>query len=655
MSDGMVDESVDLVVIGGGSGGLSAAVSAYDSGVSNILVLEKNKDFGGILLQCIHNGFGLQRYKTDLTGPEYAHRAVVEAKKREGIVLQSEATVLKITPELEVHYSSAKTGYRIVKAGAIICATGCDERTRGAIRIPGDRPSGVMTAGLAQRYMNIEGFAVGKRFFILGSGDIGLIMARRVTLEGGDVLGVAELQPYSNGLTRNIFQCLDDFNIPLYLSHTVKSIHGKERLERIVLAQVDENYRFIPGTEKTFEVDALLLSVGLIPSNALLTSLGCKIHPKTDGAMVDESLQTSIPGVFSCGNSLHVHDLVDFVSMEGEIAGKSAARFLLSKREGVVNSVESTELIETVPLEGVSYLLPSILRPAQSDTFDLKFRVTRPFQNVNLLLKLNGQLLKKKKKNFLLPSEMENLRLTRDDFSSMSTVKKQIRIVTSPLRHAASLRLIPSDPTVGLKLPSSSCFEEKDVQAYTKEEQEKLSAVAKTYRYPGWAAVLLMIETGMRVGEALALRWRDVQIFNKRLYVNATIIRLANKNASRIQDSPKSKSSRRVIPLTNLAIKILEHQKMVSPGNFVFSDQNGNNLSYEALRYQVQKLASEAGVSYMGMHVFRHTFATNCYYKGVDVKILSRLLGHSNPSVTLNVYIHLYGDGFEEMYNAITS
>ena len=243
----------------------------------------------------------------------------------------------------------------------------------------------------------------------------------------------------------------------------------------------------------------------------------------------------------------------------------------------------------------------------------------------------------------------------KDDFSSMSTVKKQIRIVTSPLRHAASLRLIPSDPTVGLKLPSSSCFEEKDVQAYTKEEQEKLSAVAKTYRYPGWAAVLLMIETGMRVGEALALRWRDVQIFNKRLYVNATVIRLANKNASRIQDSPKSKSSRRVIPLTNLAIKILEHQKMVSPGNFVFSDQNGNNLSYEALRYQVQKLASEAGVSYMGMHVFRHTFATNCYYKGVDVKILSRLLGHSNPSVTLNVYIHLYGDGFEEMYNAITS
>ncbi len=241
----------------------------------------------------------------------------------------------------------------------------------------------------------------------------------------------------------------------------------------------------------------------------------------------------------------------------------------------------------------------------------------------------------------------------KSDFGSMSTVKKQMRIVTSPLKHAASMRIIPADPTVGVMLPSSSCFEEKDVQAYDKNEQKKLADVAWTFRRPGWAAVLLMIETGMRVGEVLALQWKDVQIFKKRLYVNATVIRLANKHASSVQGSPKSKSSRRVIPLTNFAIKVLERQKMVSSGPFVFSDGNGSNLSYEALRYQVLKLTEEAGVKYMGMHAFRHTFATNCYYKGIDIKILSRLLGHSNPSVTMNVYIHLYGDGFDEMYNAL--
>ena len=407
----------DLIIIGGGSAGLAAAVSAAENGVEKILILEKEDYAGGILLQCIHNGFGLHRFKEELTGPEYAARFVAQAQKFPGIEIKIRSMVLKITPEKEVHYSSEAEGYCVAKGKAVICATGCSERTRGAIRIPGDRPTGVMTAGLAQRYLNIDGYFVGKRVFILGSGDIGLIMARRMTLEGSKVLGVAELMPYSNGLTRNIVQCLNDFNIPLYLSHTVKQIIGKERLEKIILAQVDEKFQFVPGTDREFEVDTLLLSVGLIPSNPLLTEIGVRIHPKTGGPLVDENMQTSIPGIFSCGNSLHVHDLVDFVSMEGETAGLAAARYIQGKLEN------SADVIQTQPGAGVGYLLPETLHPGKDadgneKDFVLKFRVQKPFQNVSLVVKQNGEVLKKVKKPFLIPAEMENLTIRASELLS---------------------------------------------------------------------------------------------------------------------------------------------------------------------------------------------------------------------------------------------
>lgn len=441
-------EEFDLVIIGGGSAGLAAAKGALaacgtgradsgppvqplpsgsvgrsggeagrelggkpgSGGLMKILLLEKEEALGGILLQCVHNGFGLHRYREELTGPEYALRAAGEIDGAP-VEVRLGAMALKITPDLEVHYSGAKYGYRAAAAKAVVCATGCDERTRGAIRIPGDRPSGVMTAGLAQHYMNLDGFTVGRRVFILGSGDIGLIMARRVTLEGGTVLGVAELMPYSNGLARNVVQCLDDFGIPLYLSHTVKRIVGKERLEKVVIARVDEKFEFVPGTEKEFDADTLLLSVGLTPSVRLMAELGVKLHPKTGGPLVDEMFQTSVPGVFACGNGLHVHDLADCVSSEGEIAGAAAARFVRRQREpgGPGNAVR------TEPGNGISYLLPSFLHPDRAGEFQLKFRVSKPFRDVSLLLKLNGEPVKKTRKPYLLPAEMESLRVTRDE------------------------------------------------------------------------------------------------------------------------------------------------------------------------------------------------------------------------------------------------
>ena len=390
--------------VGRSTGKAETSGTAGSEGHLRILLLEKEEALGGILLQCAHNGFGLHRYQEELTGPEYALRAAGEIEGL-GVEVRLGAMALKITPDLEVHYSGKQCGYRVAAAKAVICATGCDERTRGAIRIPGDRPSGVMTAGLAQHYMNLDGFTVGRRVFILGSGDIGLIMARRVTLEGGTVLGVAELMPYSNGLARNVVQCLDDFGIPLYLSHTVKRIVGKERLEKIVIAQVDEKFEFVPGTEKEFNADTLLLSVGLTPSVRLLAELGVKLHPKTGGPLVDEMFQTSMPGIFACGNGLHVHDLADSVSSEGEIAGAAAARFVRCRKE----SVAAENVIRTEPRNGIAYLLPSFLHLNGADEFQLKFRAAKPFRDVSLLLKLNGKLVKKTRKPYLLPAEMESL------------------------------------------------------------------------------------------------------------------------------------------------------------------------------------------------------------------------------------------------------
>ena len=318
---------VDLVIIGGGPAGLAAACKAWESGLRDILILERDKELGGILNQCIHNGFGLHRFGEQLTGPEYAGR-FIDMLKDTGVKVQLDTMVLEVTPDKKVHCVSKEYGYQIIEAKSIVLGMGCRERTRGAIGTPGTRPAGVYTAGAAQRYVNMEGYLVGKRVLILGSGDIGLIMARRMTLEGAKVLACVEVMPYSGGLKRNIVQCLDDYGIPLKLSHTVVDIHGRQRLTGVTVAQVDEKGSPIPGTEEEIACDTLLLSCGLIPENELSRSMGLDLNPATNGPRVNESLETEIPGVFAAGNVLHVHDLVDFVSQEAAAAGKNAAKYL---------------------------------------------------------------------------------------------------------------------------------------------------------------------------------------------------------------------------------------------------------------------------------------------------------------------------------------
>ena len=408
----------DLVVIGGGSAGIAACVSAYDNGVNSILLLEKEKYLGGILLQCIHNGFGLHTYKEELTGPEYAHRASSELLKR-NIEYQLNSMVLDISDDFIVTYSNTD-GYHKVQAKAIICATGCSERTRGAIAIPGDRPQGVMSAGQAQKYLNIEGYMVGKKVFILGSGDIGLIMARRMVLEGANVLGVAEIMPYSNGLNRNIVQCLNDYDIPLYLSHTVKEIVGKSKLEKIILCQVDDKLQYIDGTEHEFEVDTLLLSVGLIPSNPLIEKLGVEIHPRTKGPIVDETYQTSIPGIFSCGNSLHVHDLVDFVSIEGSKAGYYASKFI----KGTLKNNNKINIISGL---GVSYVLPTTVNKDNVDQLQINFRSNKPFKTCNIVVKNKNEIIKTFKKTYIIPSEMEKIILNKELFENVDEIIVEVQ------------------------------------------------------------------------------------------------------------------------------------------------------------------------------------------------------------------------------------
>ena len=386
----------DLVIIGGGSAGLSSAIGAYDEGLRSILIIEKDKFLGGILLQCIHNGFGLEVFKSELTGPEYAFR-LEEMVKSRNINLLNNTIVTSIDNDKIITCINDLDGIIEIKAKAIICSTGAMERTKEAINIPGDRPNGVLTAGLAQKYMNIDGYLIGKRIFILGSGDIGLIMAKRMTLEGANVIGVAEIMPYSNGLSRNIVQCLHDFNIPLYLKHTVKKIIGKANLERIIISKVDDDFNYIDGTDIEIECDALLLSVGLIPYNPLLEKLNIIIDPITKGPVVNSHYETSIKGIFACGNGLHVHDLVDNVTKESMVAGKYAAKYV-NEQVNINNSfkIESGKMI--------SYVLPQI--GFVNEEVEVSFRVKTPLENKYIEIYQNDAIIKRVKKNFLLPSEM---------------------------------------------------------------------------------------------------------------------------------------------------------------------------------------------------------------------------------------------------------
>ena len=402
----------DLVVIGGGPGGLAAAIEAKKNGIDNILVIERDKELGGILQQCIHNGFGLHEFKEELTGPEYAQR-FIEKLLEMNIEYKLDTMVLDLTEDKKIHAINSKDGYMVIEAKAVILAMGCRERTRGAISIPGDRPSGVFTAGAAQRFINMEGYMVGKKVLILGSGDIGLIMARRLTLEGAEVKAVVELMPFSGGLTRNIVQCLDDYNIPLYLSHTVIDVVGKDRLEKVVIAKVDENRKPIPGTEKEYECDTLLLSVGLIPENDISRKTGLEIDRRTNGLIVNEMMETSAEGIFACGNVVHVHDLVDFVSAEARKAGAAAAKYI--KEE-----VKEGEYKEIINGKGITYTVPQKFRAENIDkALEIFMRVNNIYKNVKLEVKDEEKVLMSLNKQHLAPGEMEKVMVPKKILDTM--------------------------------------------------------------------------------------------------------------------------------------------------------------------------------------------------------------------------------------------
>lgn len=392
----------DIAIIGAGPAGLAAAVAAHEAGVKDILVIERDSEPGGILNQCIHNGFGLHRFGVELTVPEYAGR-YEDMLIGTGVKIQLGTMVIGIENRV-ISCVSKENGYEEISAGAIVLAMGCRERNRGPIFVPGDRGSGVFSAGSAQRYLNIEGYLVGRRVVILGSGDIGLIMARRMTLEGAKVLAVSEIMPFSNGLSRNIAQCLDDFGIPLYLSHTVTDIIGKGRVEAVVISQVDENMKPIPGTEKRFECDTLLLSVGLVPENELSRAAGIKIDPRTNGPVVGEDMQTSAEGVFACGNVLHVHDLVDYVSAESARAGAAAAEYVL--RGGNAGG----ECLPVTASGSVGYTVPQSVCPQNvGKALDIFFRVRKKIRRGEITVTSGGTVIASFKREFLAPAEMQKI------------------------------------------------------------------------------------------------------------------------------------------------------------------------------------------------------------------------------------------------------
>ncbi|MDM0469960.1 FAD-dependent oxidoreductase [Clostridium perfringens] len=397
----------DLVVVGGGPAGLAAAYEAHENGVEKILIIERDKELGGILNQCIHNGFGLHTFKEELTGPEYAGR-FIDMVEGTNIEVMLDTMVLEIEGKI-IHAINTEKGYLTIEAEAIVLAMGCRERTRGAISIPGDRPSGIFTAGAAQRFINMEGYMVGKKVVILGSGDIGLIMARRMTLEGAKVEAVVELMPYSNGLTRNIVQCLEDYGIPLYLSHTVIDVKGDGRLEKVIIAKVNENRQPIKGTEIEFDADTLLLSVGLIPENELSKNAGVELDLRTNGLVVSESMETNREGIFACGNVVHVHDLVDFVTEEAKNAGKNAAKYIKGKKR-------LNHFTEIKNGENISYTVPQKFEIESLDgNLNVFMRVRNVFKNKQIVVRdEEGNVIQSFKKPHVVPAEMERITILKD-------------------------------------------------------------------------------------------------------------------------------------------------------------------------------------------------------------------------------------------------
>jgi NADPH-dependent 2,4-dienoyl-CoA reductase/sulfur reductase-like enzyme len=401
----------NVVVVGGGPAGLGAAVEAKKNGAKDILIIERDRELGGILNQCIHNGFGLHEFKEELTGPEYAHR-FIEMVKEENIDYMLNTMVLNINEDKTIE-ALGEDGLINIKADAIVLAMGCRERTRGAIDIPGYRPGGVYNAGAAQRLSNMEGYMVGKEVVIYGSGDIGLIMARRMTLEGAKVKAVVEVNPHSSGLTRNIVQCLNDFNIPLMLSTGISYIHGKQRVEGVTLSKLDENRRPIEGTEEFIKCDSVLLSVGLIPENELSVEAGVKLDVKTSGPIVNNSMITNIDGVFACGNVVHVHDLVDFVTKESRIAGKNAALYSLNK-------LTQNDTVSTIANDGISYIVPQNIDTKCEEDINLFMRVRAIYKNKKLVVRSNDKVILEKKRLHMIPSEMENIKIGKDLFKDIT-------------------------------------------------------------------------------------------------------------------------------------------------------------------------------------------------------------------------------------------
>lgn len=411
--------SYDVVIVGGGPAGLAAAVAARDAGCERILILERDSELGGILNQCIHNGFGLHTFKEELTGPEYAARFIDQVRSR-NIEFKLNTMVLDIAADRTVTAMNRQDGMMSIAAGAVILAMGCRERPRGALNIPGFRPAGIFSAGTAQRLVNIEGYMPGKRIVILGSGDIGLIMARRMTLEGAKVLCVAELMPYSGGLKRNIVQCLNDYNIPLLLSHTVVDIRGKQRVEGVTIAKVDDRFKPIPGTETDYDCDTLMLSTGLIPENELSRNVGIDINPITNGPFVAENFETSVPGIFACGNVLHVHDLVDFVSEEAGRAGRAAAAFVSSQSDDITNH----KVVRVITKGGVRYTVPtSIDIDRMTDSTIVRFRVANVFQNHYINVYIDDTRIIHQKKRIMAPGEMEQAVLKKSQLQSFSNIR----------------------------------------------------------------------------------------------------------------------------------------------------------------------------------------------------------------------------------------